>query len=113
MNSERPDYGTEARREALENGSGFSTDSARIHLGEKVVSGSAELPAFAKLAHGPRASGRGGRSYEEISGRDVSRMLANQDALDNPRSDTQDETNRKGAALARATLAKVKKGSQS
>ena len=63
-------------------GSGFSRDRAEVKLGQKVISGTAELPHAPKSPRKPRYSRRGGRSYPEKSGRDISREITNQEAAE-------------------------------
>lgn len=74
----------ERRIEAMMDGSGFSREQAEIKLGQKVLSGAVDTPQTPHPQHRPHYSHRGGRAYSELSGRDVSRELANQDALEQP-----------------------------
>ncbi len=68
----------ERRIEAMMDGSGFSREQAEVKLGQKIVSGTTELPRMPKSPRKPHYSHRGGRAYPEKSGRDISRELANQ-----------------------------------
>lgn len=99
MNTE-PSFDPDERRiEAMMDGSGFSRDRAEINLGKKVVSGTSELPAPARVERKPRRTGHV-RDFE--SDRDY--QLAEERANYQPPSPQQAEINSRGRAQVEAAL---------
>lgn len=91
----------EHRREAMEDGSGFSTFLAETRTGFE--------PLGSKKVTRPRAQKRKPRRrVVEPGGRDVARMMANQDAIEHPMSvEERKAASVRGAALAREALKKA------
>ena len=82
MSIEQPFDPDQHRRDAMTEGSGFSDYLADAHLSDEAFPGTEEPPRSPKPPRKPRHSHRGGRSYPEKSGRDISREMANQEAAE-------------------------------